>query len=340
MQLCPWNQWLGSRDACCPSVLCVKVAEITGRYAELALAPGYTKERTIDYFKSARVLCAAVAVAASVVVAVPAYAEDDTVLSALQDAQPEVLADVATSTTSTTSDAIVLSTSQARVAVPVDPADGIDLSSSGGSIALGLPFANEAADAAVEAPGIVSFDNGNGSQTVPVVKTDGSVQITTVISDPHAPSSYAYPLVLPAGASVALDRDGAVVISAADGNFIAGIAPAWAKDADGNDVATRYELAGSTVTQIVDLSSSGIAFPVVADPWTGPAFVDYTTWVSRDARGLTLEVHPTPWGRVGVGSAFWSAYWSELMSKTKTRNSLANTKDMEAQLTATFGSHN
>lgn len=49
---------------------------------------------------------------------------------------------------------------------------------------------------------MVSYDNNNGSLTVPVVQKDGSVQVNTVIESPSAPTRYAYPVELPDGASV------------------------------------------------------------------------------------------------------------------------------------------
>ncbi len=41
--------------------------------------------------------------------------------------------------------------------------------------------------------------------------------------------------------------------------------PAWAKDANGAPVPTRYEIEGNTLVQVVDFTAD-TAFPVVADP--------------------------------------------------------------------------
>ncbi|WP_188676343.1 hypothetical protein [Subtercola lobariae] len=92
--------------------------------------------------------------------------------------------------------------------------------------------------------GIVSFDNNNDTSTVPVVKSDGSVEITTVIDNANAPATYAYPITVHGGGSVALNDDGTVSILNADGNWVAGIAPAWAKDATGGAVPTHYTVDG------------------------------------------------------------------------------------------------
>lgn len=48
-------------------------------------------------------------------------------------------------------------------------------------------------------------------------------------------------------------------------DIIGSIAPAWAKDANGIDVETRYSLNGNTITQVVEFDEHS-AFPIVADP--------------------------------------------------------------------------
>ena len=40
----------------------------------------------------------------------------------------------------------------------------------------------------------------------------------------------------------------------------------WAKDANGQDVPTHYEIDGTIVTQIVEHKGDDVAYPVVADP--------------------------------------------------------------------------
>lgn len=57
----------------------------------------------------------------------------------------------------------------------------------------------------------------------------------------------------------------------------------WAVDATGAPVVTDYEIDGSTVTQHVDLSETGISYPVVADPtfWWGWNFYLSNAQVNR-----------------------------------------------------------
>lgn len=156
------------------------------------------------------------------------------------------------------------------VTVPVNPSAGISLGTDAGDLAVSLPFAASADDATAEKKGIVSYNNNNGSTSVPVVTSDGVLQINTVISDATAPVRYSYNLTIPEGGHIVQAGDG-YLIANADGDAIASIAAPWAKDANGAAVPTRYELDGTTLTQIIDFTNT-TAFPVVADPqfaWYG-----------------------------------------------------------------------
>ncbi len=59
-----------------------------------------------------------------------------------------------------------------------------------------------------------------------------------------------------------------VLILNSQGDMVGGIAPAWPKDAVGNDLPTHYEIDGATLTQVVEHDSS-FTYPVTADPWAG-----------------------------------------------------------------------
>lgn len=264
--------------------------------------------------------------------AVPAHAAESEPdpLAAIAAAAPEVLTGVADASVDLSDkSAVEASTSEASATLPTEAADGVTLTDSGGTeITVGLPNATNAESAIAEADGIVSYDNNDGSTTVPVLKEDASVQITTVIDGANAPTRYAYPLQVPADATVTLDpTSGAVVIADAEGKFLAGVASAWAKDANGTDIATHYELDGTTLTQVVE-HAEGNAYPIVADPWLGIALVDRTKW-----SGNTLQVYPSSWARVNpwasAGVAARWAGWDEVLNKTP--GSRENTPSMRDQ---------
>lgn len=241
------------------------------------------------------------------------------------------VADVETNADSDSGAAISEQVGDVTVEVPVDPSRPISMSADNTSFEVSLPFASSADDAEAVVDGVVSFDNNNGSSTAPVVKSDGSVQITTVIDRADAPQRYDYGLTIPAGGSASLGSDGTVTILSSDGSFFAGVSAAWAVDAANVAVPTHYELNGATLTQIVDLSGESIAYPVVADPWIGIDLINRTYWTNSNK---TLSVDPTWWGRYGAGVAARWAGWAEV--QTKTPGTRENTSSMQDQFFCHF----
>ncbi|WP_123939432.1 hypothetical protein [Curtobacterium sp. PhB137] len=195
-------------------------------------------------------------------------------LRALEQASPEALMDLSTMTAATSGSIALQSDSDVAVTVPTAASTGITLDptatdSASTVVSANLPFASSAAKAVAEMNGVVSYDNNNGSSTVPIVHSDGSVQVATVMASAQAPTRFTYPLALPAGSSIKTLDDGSLVLTDGSGFFIGSLKAPWAKDARGADVPTHYEVDADTVTQVVD--TSGVdAFPVVADPdlWT------------------------------------------------------------------------
>lgn len=188
-------------------------------------------------------------------------------VAAIQDVAPQAVAG-AIAVGGTADAAVQASTADGvKVKVPVDATDGVQATLPGGSVSIGLPFAEQATDAtASPLPGVVVYDNNNGSSTVPVVRADGAVQISTVIENANAPKRYDYPLTLPEGQQARLLTDGSVVVGSEDAESASAFIPApWARDAAGAAVPTHYELSGSTLTQVVDVTAT-TDFPVVADP--------------------------------------------------------------------------
>lgn len=260
-------------------------------------------------------------------------------VAAVQAANPEGFEDLAndatmssgiaasTTTSGSSDDSAVIATAPSdgvTISAPAqstpDPETGQTTTVPASTVAMGLPFASQASAALVEAAGVVSYDNANFSSTLAVLKADSSVQVNTVIANANAPTSYVYPLTIPQGAAATLQPDGSVIVTAADGYPIGGIAPAWAKDAAGAAVSTHYELDGTLLTQVVS-PSPGTSYPVVADPYMGAKVIDHVKWVSRDKRGKTLFVYPTPWGRSmsGLDSAN-RAGWAEVVKKAPSAN--------------------
>lgn len=158
------------------------------------------------------------------------------------------------------------SVSNTNFRISKSPSEEISVTNGGNLVSVGLPFSEKASDASVTRDGVAVYDNNNGSLTVPLARKDGSLQINTVISSPRAPKEYPYQFELPEGTTIF--TEGEILLFLKEGKLIGGLAPAWAKDAKGKNVPTRYSVRGSTVTQVVEHGSK-FTYPVVADPWLG-----------------------------------------------------------------------
>ena len=196
-------------------------------------------------------------------------------------------------------DAIKTTQQGVGISVPNDPSSKMTIEGRNGKVSVDLPFSGSASKAASSHAGTATFDNKNGSSTTPIVRKDGSVQINTVINDAKAPKRYAYKMQAPEGAKI--QRAGSSVLVTKGEKMVAGIAPAWAKDAKGKSVPTHYEVKGNTVTQVVDHGSQ-YAYPIVADPWWGIDLFK-TLEVNRKGQWQGQNVYSgalSPWG--------WSVY--------------------------------
>lgn len=171
-------------------------------------------------------------------------------------------------------------------------------------VAVDLLAAQDAVEVSVSSEGVEVIDNGDGSLTVPLGHSDGSLQIVTVIETPDAPTMYAVDVDLPADAVLTAVEGGALLATGGDGKLVLGVAPAWAYDAAGVAVPTRYVVRGSTIIQVVDHRTGEYQYPISADPYLGqrlfsPMRVNRNgTFAGRNVYSGTL----TPWGvAAGLG---------------------------------------
>lgn len=219
-------------------------------------------------------------------------------------------------------------------------------------ISIGLPFGYQGSAGRQVYGRSISFDNKNGSTTVVLPKTDGSVQVATIIDGVSAPTSFIYPLTLPAGGLALVSSAGLVLILDSQGQYAAAVAPPWAIDAKGVKVPTRFDLRGNLLVQSVDHLTNKVTYPVVADPWFGVDMIDRTSWNRTSEFSPTLSVYPSAWGRavalattyplssglLGVADQLSStAAWSEALSKTaRAGNPNPGTPTMRAQFDCHF----
>lgn len=133
-------------------------------------------------------------------------------------------------------------------------------------VSIGLPEELSLEPGGIASDGTIVYtaDNVPVAATVQV-SNDGSVAVSTVLSDSAAPTSYTYEFE---GVSLAPGLDGSVAVvdeSLGVRTIVGVVAKPWATDAAGKSVATEYQIEGSRLVQVVHTDSATV-FPVVADP--------------------------------------------------------------------------
>lgn len=176
--------------------------------------------------------------------------------------------------------------------------------------------------------------NATGSVDRSVQATDDGFRIHTVIRSAAAPTEYTHAVTLPSGTHLAMasslptdaedpgratgTADGVLIVRDADNALVAGFSSPWARDAHGVAVATRFEVRNGALVQIVDhATTSGVVYPVVADPYLGFSLIKSYTWAYTTGSGYTLRAYPTAWARAHAGSYYVGTLgFKELQSKT------------------------
>lgn len=180
---------------------------------------------------------------------------------------------------------------------------------------LTLPFAERNSDGTKLGYGIASFDNGNGSKTVPVPQDGAGVAAHTIISSAAAPTVYEYSISAGLGTVLQTIEGGSVLVVDSAGAHLGAVAPPWARDAAGAEVKTHYEVEGTILRQVVDHVSTDVKYPLVAEAYAGAEYFGSTWWTGS---GSTLVAHlnTTPL----VAAAFATGYpyvltWPEAKAK-------------------------
>lgn len=225
-----------------------------------------------------------------------------------------------------------------RAIVPLDPSENVVLvSTQGPDLEIGLPFSGDAANAVELLDAVLAYDNGNGSTTVPVSKSDGSVQITTIIEDSTAPTSYRYEIGSAEGSKLRLFEEGGVLIESTDGEYLGGVAAPWAYDANGIAVDTWYEVEGSTLVQVVAHDAGPYTYPIVADPWLGIRLFAHVKANRVQNQQPIVDLQPSVWGMAQWGTPqgqviMETAGWTEAVTwSSAARSALEGKQSMRDQ---------
>ena len=193
--------------------------------------------------------------------------------------------------------AINVTTGDVAVLVPASASGSVQVGVGSEAILIDRPFAETAGTAVEIQPGVVANGNSNGTTTVTAVKDDGAVQIATILDGVDSPERFEYELGLPVGSRLEA-KDGLIFIFSSDDTLIGGFTPAWARDANGVDVPTHYELDGTTITQVVEhRAMDSTVYPVVADPAYARGMISQVKWERWANGGYELRLTVTALAR-------------------------------------------
>ncbi|MGM0890691.1 MAG: hypothetical protein ACQEW5_28145 [Bacillota bacterium] len=143
-------------------------------------------------------------------------------------------------------------------------------------IKIGIPNEMELGNPVVTKDGSYQY-NGEENVDLVIQPTEGGVRSIVSINNENAPKKYDFKLDLPEGhklvfssdyygEELAMEDDIEEVFVVDENNIIQSIfGEAWAKDANGNDVPTHYEIIDNSLIQVVEFNKN-TAFPVLADP--------------------------------------------------------------------------
>lgn len=185
-------------------------------------------------------------------------------------------------TTSSVDTALASDSSKAHVTVSRDPTDGVTIASAdgAGAFSIGVPNADQSADARRAGPDLAIFSSDQASTATGISATSDGARLSVVITAADAPTDYAFPVQLPDGGYLKVLDDGSVDVVTGLGVTVASIATPFATDANGNGVPTHFEIdADGALVQHVD--HAGAAYPVVADPRVSFHWDHATVYLSR-----------------------------------------------------------
>ena len=163
----------------------------------------------------------------------------------------------------------------------------------------------------------IIFSNKDEDYDTVVENIDGGVRQIINIESREAPSEYEFKMELEVGDFLEKQEDGSAVVKNLDGEIKTTIFKPWAKDANGTELETYYEINGSTLIQKINLESKDIVFPVVADPiWCGNA-IRSVSWITRNGV-RSLSIRPTWCGAWGSSANIYQTVqsWREVLNKT------------------------
>ncbi len=209
-------------------------------------------------------------------------------------------------------------------------------------IGVEFPMYDEDVEAKVD-DDIVVMSNEDENYMTTTEIFDGGVRNCFIIKEGCEEEQFPIEFNLPEGAHIEFaedeydnySTDGSLQIVDSNSQMIGAIDIPWAKDADGNDVETFYEIKDDVVIQHVKhLNVEGIKYPIVADPmYTVGSLFDSAKWITRNGVvSLSLKPNGTLRAAMVTGSTAMKKYsWQSIYHKFHKSSKWSNTGSMKKQ---------
>lgn len=186
-----------------------------------------------------------------------------------------------------------------EIAIPKNSSNYVSMKTGAGDINMKLPIEVSNAKGHISENGTVVYNSKDKNVSVAVQALSeeqngvlfDALRTMVTIENADAPKEYGFDFDLPQGYRLISDYDyvdeydewdcGQVFIVDKNNEIVSTIEPAWAKDANGNDIATDYRIVGNTLIQNVAFDKNS-TFPIIADPTSHPTkythyYTDYPT---------------------------------------------------------------
>lgn len=210
----------------------------------------------------------------------PAYADeasgDETIAYAMEMA-PAVQAPDAVKLESDGS-VTAVSASGTVVELPKTLADPVILNTGQTEITIEMP--GEVKSTTTDSDGNRFYEGVAPATDLVLQPTESGVRALIHIQDASAPTEFEFPIEVPEGARLEFSGTGGVVLLSESDEVIALVDTPWAKDAEGNEVSTHFEIRDDKLIQHVEHVGI-VAYPIVADPLVlaAPFLVVAARWV-------------------------------------------------------------
>lgn len=189
---------------------------------------------------------------------------------------------------------------------------------------------------------VIVMENDSEDYFITTEVFDGGLRNCFIIDKKCEEESFQLKLDLPQGSYLEFSKDeyndnkmdGSILIMKDEDTIIGAIGIPWAKDADGNEVETYYEISGDKIIQHVKHLGRNVKYPIVADPVISfKSCFKSGKWITRKGVvSLSLKPNATLRASMITGSSSMRKYsWNSVKSKFSSSKKWKNTTSMKNQ---------